>query len=82
MEKQQNKYSNYKLGKVDIETEKAFLALIDGFTENPNWIPKSVVDPETKLIKQWFIDQKEKELKDFMKPKKQSGLEDFMNWIM
>ncbi len=29
---------------------------------------KSVVDPETKLIKQWFIDQKDKELKDFISP--------------
>ena len=72
------KYSKYKLGKADIETEKAFLALIDGFTDKPIWIPKSVVDLETKLIKQWFIDQKDKELKDFMRPKKQSGLEDFM----
>jgi len=78
MDKKQSKYSDYKLGKVDIETEKAFLALIDGFTYKPNWIPKSVIDPETKLIKQWFIDQKDKELKDFMRPKKQVGLEDFI----
>ena len=78
MEKKQSKYSEYKLGKVDIETEKAFLALIDGFTDRTIWIPKSVVDPETKLIKQWFIEQKDKEMKDFMRPKKQSGLEDFM----
>ncbi|MHA1218164.1 MAG: hypothetical protein ACTSSN_04750 [Candidatus Heimdallarchaeaceae archaeon] len=78
MDKKQSKYSNYKLGKVDIETEKAFLALIDGFVDNPIWIPKSVVDSETKLIKQWFIDQKDKELKDFQRTKKQSGLEDFM----
>ena len=74
----QSKYSKFRLGEIDLETEKAFLAFIDGFTENPIWIPKSVVDPETKLIKQWFIDQKDKELKDFMRPKKQSGLEDFM----
>ena len=67
MEKKQNKYSEYKLGKIDIETEKAFLALIDGFVDTPIWIPKSVVDPENKLIKQWFIDQKNKELKDFMR---------------
>ena len=72
------KYSKYKLGKADIETEKAFLALIDGFTDKPIWIPKSVVYPETKLIKQWFIDQKDKELKDFHRKKKQAGLEDFM----
>ena len=78
MEKKQNKYSEYKLGKIDIETEKAFLALIDGFIDTPIWIPKSVVDPATKLINQWFIDQKDKELKDFMRPKKQAGLEDFM----
>ena len=78
MEGKQSKYSNYKVGKVDIEIEKAFLALIDGFVDNPVWIPKSVVDPETKLIKQWFIDQKDKELKDFQRTKKQSGLDDFL----
>ncbi|MCE7737959.1 MAG: hypothetical protein KAU62_02200 [Candidatus Heimdallarchaeota archaeon] len=78
MDENRSKYSDFKLGKVDIETEKAFLALIDGFVDNPIWIPKSVVDPETKLIKQWFIDQKDKELKDFMRPKKQLGLEDFI----
>ena len=66
MEEKQSKYSEYKLGKIDIETEKAFLALIDGFTNRTLWIPKSVVDPKTKLIKLWFIDQKDKELKDFM----------------
>ena len=71
-------YSEFKLGKVDIESEKAFLALIDGFVDTPIWIPKSVVDPETKLIRQWFIDQKNKELKDFHRSKKQAGLEDFM----
>ena len=78
MKQKQSNYSAYKLGKIDIETEKAFLALIDGFVDTPIWIPKSVVDPATKLIKQWFIDQKDKELKDFMRPKKQSALEDFM----
>ena len=78
MNKKQSKYSEYKLGKVDIETEKAFLALIDGFVDNPIWIPKSVVDQETKLIKQWFIDQKDKELKDFQRTKKQSGLDVFL----
>lgn len=46
MDKKQSKYSDYRLGKVDIETEKAFHALIDGFTDNPIWIPRSVVDPE------------------------------------
>ena len=78
MEKKQSKYSKYRLGKIDIETEKAFLALITDFCGKPIWIPQSVVDPETKLIKQRFIDQKDKELKDFMRPKKQSGLEDFV----
>ena len=69
MENKQSKDSNYKVSKVDIETEKAFLALIDGFTDTPIWIPKSVVDPATKLINQWFIDQKNKELKDFQRTK-------------
>ena len=78
MKQKQSNYSAYKLGKIDIETEKAFLALIDGFVDTPIWIPKSVVDPATKLTKQWFIDQKDKELKDFQRTKKQSGLEDFL----
>ena len=77
MEKKQSKYSKYRLYKIDLETEKAFLALIDNFCDKPIWIPRSVVVPETKLIKQWFIDQKDKELKDFMRPKKQAGLDDF-----
>ena len=79
MERKQSKYSNRKLGKVDIGTEKAFLTLMDRFTNNPIWIPRFVVDPETKLIKQWFIDQKDKELKDFQRIKKQSGMEDFIH---
>ena len=70
--------SDFKLGKIDIETKKAFLALIDGFVDTPIWIPKSVVDPSTKRIIQWFIDQKNKELKDFQRTKKQAGLEDFL----
>ena len=69
MENTQNKYSKYRLGKIDLETEKASLALITDFCDKPIWIPKTVVDPETKLIKQWFIDQKDKELKDFQRPR-------------
>ncbi|MCG3257841.1 MAG: hypothetical protein KAU62_17175 [Candidatus Heimdallarchaeota archaeon] len=79
MENKQNKLSKYSLGKIDLETEKAFLAIIDNFCDKPIWIPRSVVDPETKLIKQWFIDQKDKELKDFQRIKKQSGMEDFIH---
>ena len=78
MIQKQSKYSDYKLGKIEIKSEKAFLALIEGFVDTPIWIPKSVVDPATKLIKQWFIDQKDKELKDFQRTKKQAGLEDFL----
>ncbi len=69
-------YSNYRLGKVDLETEKAFLAIIDNFTEQAIWVPKSVVGPDRK-IKQWFIDQKNKKLKDLMRKKKQSDLDQF-----
>ena len=56
-------YSNYMLGEVDLETEKAYLAIIDNFTDTKIWIPKSVVGPDRR-IKQWFIEQKKKELKD------------------
>ena len=70
-------YSNYKLGKVDLETENAYLALIDNFTNKEIWIPKAVVGPD-KRIKQWFIDQKDKELKEFMRKKKQSSLDQYL----
>ena len=76
-----SEYSTYKLGKIDLETEKAFLAFVDNFTDCPIWIPKSVVHPETKLIKQWFIDFKDKELKDFMRPRKQADLTDIFKNI-
>ena len=72
-----SEYSNYKMVKVELTTEKAFLAIIENFTEKPIWIPKSVVGPDRR-VKQWFIDQKDKELKDFQRTKKQSGLEDFI----
>ena len=71
-----SEYSNYKLGKVDLETENAYLAIIDNFADKEIWVPKSVVGSD-KRIKQWFIDQKDKELKDFMRKKKQSGLDQF-----
>ena len=71
-----SEYSNYKLGEVDLETEKAFLAKIDKFTDNEIWVPKSVVGPDRR-IKNWFIIQKEKELKDFMRKKEQSALDKF-----
>ncbi len=71
-----SEYSSYKLGEVDIETEKAYLAIIDKFTEKEIWVPKSVVGPDRR-IKKWFIDQKEKELKDFMRKKEQSALDNF-----
>ncbi len=48
-------YSNYMLGEVDLETEKAYLAIIDNFTDTKIWIPKSVVGPDRR-IKQWFIE--------------------------
>ena len=70
-------YSNYKLGEVDLETEKAYLAIIDNFTDKEIWIPKSVVGTDRR-IKKWFIQQKEKELKDFMRKKEQSSLEQFL----
>lgn len=73
-----NEYSNYKLGEVDLETEKAYLAIIDNFTDKEIWIPKSVVGPDRR-IKKWFIKQKEKELKDFERKKEQSALDSFFN---
>lgn len=73
---QMSEYSNYKMVKIELTTEKAFLAIIENFTDRPIWIPKSVVGPDRR-IKQWFIDQKDKELKDFMRKKKQSDLDQY-----
>ena len=70
MDKKQSKYSKYRSGKIDFKAEKAFLALIDNSCEKTIWMPKSVVDSETKLIKQWFVDNKNQELKDFKRTKK------------
>ena len=72
-----SEYSNYKLGKINLETENAYLAIIDSFTDKEIWVPKSVVGPD-KRIKQWFINQKERELKDFMRKKKQPSLDQFL----
>ena len=47
-------FSSFKLGKIDLETEKAFLAFVDNFTNRPIWIPKSVVDDYWR-IKHRFI---------------------------
>ncbi len=69
-------YSKYKLGEVDLETEKAYLAKIENFTDAEIWVPKSVVGSDRR-IKKWFIKQKEKELKDFMRKKDQSALDSF-----
>ena len=71
-----SEYSNYKLGEVDLETEKAYLAIIDNFTDTEIWGPKSVVGSDRR-IKQWFIEQKEKELKDFERKKEPSALDNF-----
>ena len=71
-----SEYSNYRLGKVDLETDNAYLAIIDNFTDKEIWVPKYVVGHDKK-IKQWFINQKDKELKEFMRKKKQSALDKF-----
>ncbi|MCE7748954.1 MAG: hypothetical protein GPJ51_11190 [Candidatus Heimdallarchaeota archaeon] len=71
-----SEYSNYMLGKVDLETEKAYLTIIENFTDKEIWVPKAVVGSD-KRIKKWFIEQKEKELKGFMRKKKQSDLDQF-----
>lgn len=57
-------YSDYLIGEPQRETEKAILAPIIGLTEEAIWIPKSVVEPETKKIKKWFIDKKNTEIKE------------------
>ena len=72
-----SEYSNYKLGKVDLETENAYLAIIENFTDKEIWVPKSVVDPETKKIKKWFIEKKNEEIKDYTRPRNQSSMDEY-----
>ncbi|MFW9851968.1 MAG: hypothetical protein ACFFDS_03440 [Candidatus Thorarchaeota archaeon] len=64
-----SEYSDYFIGEPERETEKAYLAPIVGFTEEAVWIPKSVVEPETKKIKKWFVDKKKKEIEEKMAAK-------------
>ncbi len=71
-----SEYSNYRMVQVELTTEKAFLAIIENFTDKPIWIPKSVVGPDRR-IKKWFMEQKEKELKDLERKKEQSALDKF-----
>ncbi len=59
-----SEYSDYFIGEPERETEKAFLAPIVGFTDEAIWIPKSVIESETKKIKKWFIDKKNTEIKE------------------
>ena len=59
-----SEYSDYFIGEPERETEKAILAPIVGFTEEAIWIPKSVIESETKKIKKWFIDKKNTEIKE------------------
>jgi len=64
-----SEYSDYFIGEPERETEKAYLAPIVGFTEEAVWIPKSVIEPETKKIKRWLIDKKKKEIEEKMAAK-------------
>jgi hypothetical protein len=59
-----SEYSDYFIGEPERETEKALLAPIVGFTDEAIWIPKSVIESETKKIKKWFIDKKNTEIKE------------------
>ncbi len=67
-----SEYSDYFIGEPERETEKAFLAPIVGFTEEAIWIPKSVVELETRKIKKWFVDKKKTEIEEKMAAKIES----------
>ncbi len=68
-------YSDFQLGIIHTETEKAYFATIFKLTDNPVRIPKSVVEPKTMKLKNWFIDQLQHELKT----NKQTTLADYFN---
>ncbi len=52
-----------------------YLCLIIRLTEEPVWIPKSVVERKTMKLKKWFINQLQNELKT----NKQTTLADYFN---
>ncbi len=58
-----NLYSDFQLGMIQTETEKAYFTSIFKLTDDPVWIPKSVVEPKTMKLKKWFINQLQHELK-------------------
>ena len=66
-------FSDFQLGMIQTETEKAYFANIFKLTDDPVWIPKSVVEPKTMKLKKWFIDQ----LKNELKTNKQTTLVDY-----
>ena len=66
-------FSDFLLGMIQAETEKAYFASIFKLTDDPIWIPKSVVEPKTMKLKKWFIDQLQNELKT----NKQTTLADY-----
>ncbi len=68
-----NFYSDFQLGMIQTETEKAYFASIFKLTDDPVWIPKSVVEPKTMKLKKWFINQLQHELKTI----KQTTLADY-----
>jgi hypothetical protein len=74
-----SEYSDYIMGEAEKETEKAYLAPIENFSEKAIWIPKSVVDPVTKKIKKWFIEKKNKETKDYTKSRNQKSMDEFFS---
>ena len=66
------------MGEVELETEKAYLAPIERFTEEVIWIPKAVVDQNTRRIKKWFIEKKDTEIKDHARSRNQSSMKEFI----
>ncbi len=68
-------FSDFQLGIIQTETEKAYFATIIRLTEDPVWIPKSVVERKTMKLKKWFIDQLQNELKT----NKQTTLADYFS---
>lgn len=70
-----NLYSDFQSGMIQTETEKAYFAIIFKLTDDPVWIPKSVIEPKTMKLKNWFIDQLQRELKT----NKQTTLADYFH---
>ncbi len=62
-------FSDYSIDYLLAETVNSYYATISGLTDEPLWIPKSVVDKQLR-IKKWFIKQIKEGKREWKKQEK------------